>query len=150
MYRRLPRLIFALSLAALFLATLPLAGCSSGGKPSEDVRLGGIALTEVLDGLLIRAVRTLSTINSLETADAAAPELKLINDDFYDLRYHAPKLSETGQRELAEHASKQYIQLRSMVDAVAGSPALDAKIGGEMAAMMVHLEALMAPPYGEM
>ena len=132
--------------AALCLIVLVLAGCG-GGQPSPEVRLQGIALTEVLDGLLIRAVRTLSSINSLDTAEAVAPELTIINDDFYDLRYHAVKLSDVGQRELAEHANKQYYQLQSMVDMVAGSPALEARIGGQMTTMMVHLEVLMAPPY---
>lgn len=135
-------------LAVSCLVVMVLAGCG-GGQPSPEVRLQGIALTEVLDGLLIRAVRTLSSINSLDTAEAAAPELTIINDDFYDLRYHAVKLSDVGQRELAEHAHKQYYQLQSMVDMVGGSPALDNVIGGEMATMMVHLEALMAPPYRE-
>lgn len=135
-------------LAFSCLALLVFAGCGGGG-PSPEVQLGGIYLTDVLDGLMLRAGRTLSTINSIETAEAAAPELKIINDDFYDLRYHAVKLSEMGQREMAVYARKHYNQLRSMVDSVKGSPALDARIGGEMATMLGHLEALMAPPYGE-
>ena len=122
-----------------------LAGCASA--PSEDVKLGGIALTEVLDGLAKRTVRVMQSINGLDAADAAVPELRIINDDFEDLRYHAPKLSEKGQQELAKHANKYYPQLNSMVQMVMDSPPLANRIGGEMEAMLGHLQALMAPPY---
>jgi hypothetical protein len=132
----------------LCLALVLLAGCG-GGKPSEDVQLGGLALTDVLDGLMTRTVRVLSSINGLEAADAAEPRLQEINDDFYDLRYHAPKLSETGQRELARHAGKQCMQVRAMVDTVMGMRPLADRLGGQMTTMMGHLEALMAPPYKE-
>lgn len=130
---------------ALCLLMLVQAGCAS--KPSEDVRLGGIALTDVLDGLVKRANRVLSTINGLEAADAAVPELKAINDDFEDLRFHAPKLSAKGQDELAKRAKKYYNDINGMTAAVLDSPALATRIGGEMEAMLGHLTALMVPPY---
>ena len=128
------------------LALLLLAGCG-GSKPSEDVKLGGIALTEVLDGLMNRANRTLSGINGLAAAEAAVPELQAINDDFEDLRFHAPKLPEAGQNELAKRARGHQPQLEAMVQAVRRSPALASLLGTEMDRMLEHLNMLMAPPY---
>jgi hypothetical protein len=130
------------------LVLLLFAGCG-GSKPSEDVKLGGIALTEVLDGLMNRATRTLSGINGLTAAEAAVPQLRAINDDFEDLRFHAPKLPEAGQTELAKRARHHYPQLEAMVGAVQRSPALASLLGAEMDRMLAHLSMLMAPPYRE-
>lgn len=133
--------------AAVFaVSAVVLAGCG-GSKPSEDVKLGGIALTDVLDGLLTRANRALGGIQSLETAQAAVPELHVVNDDFVDLRFHAPKLSPAGQDELAKRARQHQPELHGMVRAVQESPALAEIMGTEMEEMLGHLSWLMAPPY---
>jgi hypothetical protein len=65
------------------------------------------------------------------------------------LRFHAPKLPEAGQAELAKRARHHYPQLESMVRAVQRSPALASLLGAEMDRMMEHLNLLMAPPYRE-
>jgi len=131
---------------AVLLAIFVLAGCGSG-KPSEEVKLGGIALTEVLDGLMIRAERALGGITGLESAQATAPTLREINDDFEDLMFHAPKLGPAGQDELAKRARKHQPQLQAMTRAVNESPALGEILGAEMNKMYQELSWLMAPPY---
>ena len=125
---------------------LLVAGCG-GNKPSEDVKLGGIALTDVLDGLMVRTKQALAGIRSMETAQASVPRLVEINDDFEDLRYHAPKLSPAGQDELAKSARKHQPEVVAMVRAVRDSPALYDIMGEEMEKMLGQLNWLMAPPF---
>ena len=71
-----------LSTWALILV-LGLAGCGGGGN-SPNMELGGINTGDMLDGLLDRTMRTLGSVNSIQSAEAAVPQLKAINDDFDD------------------------------------------------------------------
>ena len=88
-------------------------GCSSG--PSEEVKLGGIDTTEMLQGLLDRTARTLASVRDLNSAKAAVAPLKAINDDYDDMLYHVPKLSDKGRGELAKEAQKAMPSLQGAV-----------------------------------
>jgi len=120
-------------------------GCSS--KPSEEVKLGGIALTDILQGLLDRTGRALSSVYDMNSAEAAKMDLQAINDDYDDLIYHAPKLSYEGQDELAKKARKAMPTLQHTVRNINESPAMSEVLGPEMNAMFEKLGMLAAASY---
>jgi len=131
----------ALVSAALMIVILVGAsGC--GGGPSEEVKLGGIDTTEMLQGLMDRTARTLASVRDLNSAKAAVAPLKAINDDFDDLIYHAPKLSEKGRGELAKEAQKAMPSLQDAVRRINESPAMSDILGPEMNAMFEKLGML--------
>lgn len=131
----------ALLTTVLLIVTLGcLSGCSSA--PSEEVKLGGIALTDILQGLLDRTSRALSSVYDMNSAEAAAVDLKAINDDYDDLIYHTPKLSYEGQDELASKAQKAMPMLQETVRRINESPAMSKVLGPEMNAMFEKLGIL--------
>ena len=84
-----------ISAAMCLLAVFWLAGC--GGGNNANMELGGINTGDMLDGLLARTSKTLGSVNSMQSAEAAVPQLEAINDYFDDLIYHIPKLSQEGR-----------------------------------------------------
>ena len=121
-----------------------LAACAS--TPRQEVEVGGIALTEVLDG---RAVRTNQTLKNLQAGGSAADalqELRSINDGYDDLIFHAWKLPPSGQKELADRAGRQLPDVERLAFAVDGTP-LEATLLPELEAMADKVKVLMATPY---
>jgi len=85
------------------LAILLLAGC--GGKTSK-LETGGITANDLLDNLMAKTTRIISDVRSVDTAEAALPELQGVSEDFNDLVKEADHLSPGARADLAEQASR--------------------------------------------
>lgn len=127
--------------AVLILAVAILAGC--GGSNSEDMELGGINTGDMLDGLLARTFKALGGINSMESAQKAAPKLKAINDDFDDLIYHIPKLSEKGRADLSKKAKRALPEIQDTARRINDMPGLKDILGKSMDDMVEKLSLLL-------
>lgn len=131
-------------LALTLLVALTLAGC--GGGPSEEVKLGGIDTTEMLQGLLDRTARTLGTVYDIQSAEAAVAPLKAINDDYDDLLYHVDKLSPKGRQELAKKAQNSLPSMQQAVGRINQIEALAGILGPQMNPMLEKLTKLAVAP----
>jgi uncharacterized protein (DUF433 family) len=129
-------------LAALLLAGL--AGCSSG--PGEEVKLGGISLIEVIDGLGVRTQQVLQGLRRGQSPEAVAAEMQAINEGYDDLIFHAWKLPAKGQQELAKRARQQQSTVQDLIWAVEGSP-LQRTLNPSLVDMLDKVETLMVTPY---
>lgn len=127
--------------AVFLLAVLFLAGC--GGGNSQNMELGGINTGDMLDGLLARTYRALGSVNSMQSAEAAAPQLKAINDDFDDLIYHVPKLSEDGRAEMSKKAKRALPEIQDMARRINDMQGLSDILGPSMDAMVDKLSQLL-------
>ena len=123
------------------LLALFLAGCGGGNSP--EMELGGINTGDYLDGLLARTFRALGGINSMESAEAAAPVLKAINDDYDDLIYHLPKLSEKGRENMSKKARNALPEIQDMARRINDTPGLSSILGPEMDAMVEKIGYLL-------
>ena len=132
----------ALPGALALILVLSLAGCGGGGN-SPNMELGGINTGDMLDGLLDRTFRTLGSVNSIETAEAAVPQLKAINDDFDDLIYHIPKLSPEGRNEMSNKARKAFPEINDMASRINEMGSLGKILGPEMDAMVEKVKMLL-------
>lgn len=131
----------AMCIFLLFL--LPnLTGCGGGGN-SQEMELGGINTGDMLDGLLNRTYRALGGINSMQTAEAAVPTLEAINDDFDDLIYHIPKLSEQGRAEMSSKAKKALPEIQDMARRIGEIPGLNDILGPSLNSMVEKLTLLL-------
>ena len=130
-----------LSTWALILV-LGLAGCGGGGN-SPNMELGGINTGDMLDGLLDRTMRTLGSVNSIQSAEAAVPQLKAINDDFDDLIYHLPKLSPEGRNEMSNKARTAFPEINDMARRINEMGSLGKILGPEMDAMVEKVKFLL-------
>jgi len=126
------------SLLLVLLMTVPLTGCGGSGS-NEAMELGGINTGEVLQGLLARTRRAMSQVTNVDTAAQAKAELQRINEDYDDLLFHIPKLSEEGRAALARKSSRALPEMRAMVNRVHEMPALDKVLGETLAAMVEKL-----------
>jgi hypothetical protein len=120
---------------------LGVAGC--GGGNSQNMELGGINTGDMLDGLLARTFRALGGVNSMESAQKAAPQIQAINDDFDDLIYHIPKLSEKGRSDLSSKAKKALPEIQDMARRINEMQGLGKILGPEMNAMVDKLGLLL-------
>ena len=123
------------------LAALFLAGCGGGNSP--EMELGGINTGDFLDGLLARTFRALGSINSMESAEAAAPVLKAINDDYDDLIYHIPKLSVKGRENMSKKARNALPEIQDMARRINDTPGLSSILGPEMDTMVEKIGYLL-------
>ena len=127
--------------AVILVLVLFLAGC--GGGNSQEMELGGINTGDYLDGLLARTSRTLGSINSMESAEAAVPHLQAINDDYDDLIFHLPKLSEKGRTDMAKKAQKALPGIQDMARRINDTPGLSSVLGPQMDAMVDKIAQLL-------
>lgn len=128
--------------AAIFLLVVfILAGCGGGNSPNME--LGGINTGDMLDGLLARTFRALGSVDSMQSAEAAVPQLTAINDDFDDLIYHVPKMSEEGRSELSKKAKKALPEIQDMAQRINDMPGLNNILGPSMNAMVEKLGLLL-------
>ena len=127
-------------LTVLLLAAMA-AGC--GGGPSPEMELGGINTGEVLKGLLARTERALAGVQDMTSAKAAAAELEIINDDFDDLIYHVPKLSEEGRVEMGKMAAKALPGIQDTAARINDTQGLNDIIGPAMNEMVDKLTQLL-------
>lgn len=118
-----------------------LAAC--GGSNSKDMELGGINTGDFLDGLMSRTQKTLASVNSIATAQAAVPQLKAINDDFDDLIYHLPNLSEKGRADIAKKAKRDLPQIQDMAGRINDNSSLRSILGPEMNLMVEKIGMLL-------
>lgn len=141
--RGAPMFIKRIAMTTLLLVLLAcLAGCGGGGN-SQEMELGGINSGDMLDGLLNRTFRALGNVNSIQTAEAAVPKLKAINDDFDDLIYHIPKLSEKGRAEMSVKAKKALPKIQDLARRINGMPGLSKVLGPSMKDMVEKLTLLL-------
>ena len=126
---------------AFLLLVLFLAGCGGGNSP--EMELGGINTGDFLDGLLARTFRALGGINSMESAESAVPVLQAINDDYDDLIYHIPKLSEKGRDDMSKKAQKALPEIQDMARRINDTPGLSKVLGPEMDAMVDKIGQLL-------
>lgn len=131
---------------ACAVACLLAAACAS--PPREEVKLAGIALTEVLDGLATRTGQMLKGLQQGGSAATALDEARSINDGYDDLIYHAWKLPPDGQSELAKRAARQLPTVENLAYMLEGSP-LEATLLPEIEAMADKIQLLMSTPYKE-
>ena len=127
--------------AVILVLVLFLAGC--GGGNSQEMELGGINTGDYLDGLLARTSRTLGSINSMESAEAAVPHLQAINDDYDDLIFHLPKLSEKGRTDMAKKAQKALPEIQDMARRINDTPGLSGILGPSMDSMVEKIGLLL-------
>jgi len=123
------------------LLIIAVAGCGGGNSP--EMELGGINTGDYLDGLLSRTFRTLGSINSMESAEAAVSQLKAINDDYDDLIYHIPKLSEKGRADMSQKARKALPEIQDMARRINDTPGLSGILGPSMDAMVEKIGLLL-------
>lgn len=121
---------------------LGLVGCG-GSSNSPDMELGGINTGDFLDGLLARTSRALSGINSMETAKAAVPTLEAINDDYDDLIYHLPNLSEKGRSDLSQKAKRALPEIQGMAQQIHSMQGLSDILGPSMDAMVEKIGLIL-------
>ena len=128
--------------AAVFLVVvLFLVGCGGGNSPHME--LGGINTGDVLDGLLARTYRIIGGVNSMQSAEAAVPQLKAVNDDFDDLIYHIPKLSEDGRAEMTKKAKRALPEIQDMARRINDMQGLGGILGPSMDAIADKLGQLL-------
>jgi len=85
------------------LAILLLAGC--GGKTSK-LETGGITANDLLDNLMAKTTRIISDVRSVDTAEAALPELQGVSEDMDELIKESDRLSQGARADLAQQASR--------------------------------------------
>jgi len=127
--------------AVFLLLIIAVAGCGGGNSP--EMELGGINTGDYLDGLLDRTFRALGGINSMESAEAAVPLLKAINDDYDDLIYHIPKLSEKGRTDMSKKARKALPEIQNTAQRIKDTPGLSAILGPSMDSMVEKIGLLL-------
>lgn len=131
---------FAMGVLVLVLL-LGLAGCGGGNSP--EMELGGINTGDYLDGLLDRTMRALGSVNSMDSANAAVPVLEAINDDYDDLIYHLPKLSENGRNDMSKKAKQAMPQIQDMARSINDMPGLSDILGPSMNSMVEKIGLLI-------
>ncbi len=131
---------------ACLVAVILLAACAS--PPKEEVKLAGIATTEVLDGLATRTNQMLKGLQQGGSGADALEEARSINDGYDDLIYHAWKLPPEGQNELAKRAARQLPTVENLAFMLDGSQ-LEATLLPEIEAMAGKIQLLMSTPYKE-
>ncbi|MCK9997323.1 MAG: hypothetical protein KAH56_13690 [Candidatus Krumholzibacteria bacterium] len=135
------KLCHGIHAAVFLLLVLFVAGCGGGNSP--EMELGGINTGDVLDGLLSRTFRALGGINSMESAKAAVPQLQAINDDYDDLIYHIPNLSEKGRADMSKKARKALPEIQDMARRINDTPGLSAILGPSMDSMVEKIGLLL-------
>lgn len=136
------RVRLTVAVCLLIAGLLLLAGC--GGSSNQNLKLGGIDLGEVLEGLVARTQKALGSVRDQTSAVAASKQLDLISQDFDDLAYHVPKLPVDGQIALTKKVSQNLGQMEEMAASVNGSPALKSILGGQMKTLVAKMKGLMA------
>jgi len=131
-----------MSICVLMVLLFNGAGC--GSSSSGEMVLAGIDLGEMLDGLLKRTMRTLSTVKDESSAQAAVMELTAINSDIDDLIYHAPKLSPAGQAELSAKVAETLPTVQETTQYINSIRGLTNILGPVMEDMVHKLTTLMA------
>jgi len=139
--KRKNRAAVALVIMVALAGLLVVGGCGSESRP--DMKLGGIDLGQMLDGLMMRTQRTLGSVQDEATARTAAKELKVINGDLDDLVFHAPKLSSEALIELKKQTTDYLVQLEQASGYVETNPGLQDILGPELTAMTGKLEDLI-------
>ena len=126
---------WAAQVATLTLTLFCLIGC--GGSPSYNDSMvasegAGINMGEALAGLIARTQQTMSKVGDISSAEQAQPELHRISQDFDDLLYHVPRLSEQGRFDISKQARQFLPQMQDMASRVHEVPALYDVIGKDL------------------
>ena len=131
-----PSALVVLLVMSISLFAMP--GC--GGAPDPAMELGGINTGEMLDGLLARTQRAMSLVNGVDGARKANAELLRVNEDYDDLLFHLPKLSDEGRAALAKKFSRVLPEMQALASRIHEMPALDDILGVTLDQMVAKLE----------
>jgi len=121
-------------------------GC--GGK-SYDQSLQGAEVNygEVLDGFMNRAEQAMMGVRDMQSAQAAADRIRLVNQDLADLVYNAPRLSQDGQIELGKIAAQHLTQVQQLKGQIDRSPQLAQIFDQDLTEMMEYLTVMVSGNY---
>lgn len=89
--------------AALIIVPL-LAGC--GGPEPSILESGGINANDLIVHLMDRTTRIVGDVRSVDTAEAALPELQKVSEDFDRLIKESERLSPQARADLADQAAR--------------------------------------------
>lgn len=128
----------AVPLLLVLLLVVPLTGCGGSGS-QKAMELGGINTGEVLQGLLTRTRRAMSQVTNVDSAQQAKVDLIRINEDYDDLLFHIPKLSDEGRAALAKESARALPEMQAMVNRVHEMPALDEVLGATLDQMLAKM-----------
>ena len=118
-----------------------VVGCG-GPKYDESLQMPNFNYGEVLDGHMRRAEQAMMTVRDLPSAEAAADQLHLINQDLDDVVYNAPRMSEDGQIALGQIAAEHLVEVQRLKASIDESPALAKVFGVELETMMGYLQTM--------
>ena len=126
----------------IILALFQLTGCGSS-QPNPELDLGGMDLEEAFTGSIKRVNQILGKIDSLDAAEKANDELKLMSMGMDDLIFNSQKLSMDGQTALSMVALKEAQNMESMMAQVSSQPAINKIVGGTMQEILDKIKQLI-------
>ncbi|MFT5233028.1 MAG: hypothetical protein ACI9UK_002008 [Candidatus Krumholzibacteriia bacterium] len=137
------RIAKALKLVACLLVVgVGLTGCSSSKSYDESMNLGGINMGEALAGLISHTQQVMANVTDLSSAERAKADLHRINQDYDDLLFNVPKMSEDGQFALAMQARQSLPQMQDVSARISQVPVLHDIIGVELDEITAKLAQL--------
>ena len=126
----------------VLLALVQLSGCASN-KPNPDLDLGGMDLEEAFTGAMQRVNQILGGINSMESAEKANEELKLISMGVDDLLFNSEKLSPNGQTALSMIAVDEASKLENLIAQVNNQPVIAKAVSGTLQEILGKIRQLI-------
>ena len=132
----------------LLLLAVIVVGCG-GPKYDESLQMPNFNYGEVLDGHMRRAEQAMMSVRDLPSAEAAANQLHLINQDLDDVVYNAPRMSEDGQIALGVIAADHLVEVKRLKANIDQSPVLADVFGEELETMMAYLQTMASGTFEE-
>jgi len=125
----------------LLLLAVIVVGCG-GPKYDESLQMPNFNYGEVLDGHMRRAEQAMMSVRDLPSAEAAANQLHLINQDLDDVVYNAPRMSEDGQIALGVIAAQHLVEVQRLKADIDRNPTLARVFDVELETMMAYLQTM--------
>ena len=137
--RSTPQAAFAI---LVLLAMVQLSGCASN-KPNPALNLGGIDLEAAFTGAMQRVNQILGGINSMESAEKANEELKMVSMGMDDLIFNSEKLSPDGQTALSMIALDEASKMENLIAQVNYQPVIAKAVGGTLQEILAKIKQLI-------
>ena len=132
----------------LWLLAVIVVGCG-GPKYDESLQMPNFNYGEVLDGHMRRAEQAMMSVRDMASAQAAADQLHLINQDLDDVVFNAPRLTEDGQIALGQIAAGHLVEVQRLKADIDRSPVLADVFGVELETMMGYLQTMASGKFEE-
>ena len=132
----------------VLLLALLVVGCG-GPEYDESLQMPNFNYGEVLDGHMRRAEQAMMSVRDMASAQAAADQLHLINQDLDDVVFNAPRLTEDGQIALGQIAAGHLVEVQRLKADIDRSPALADVFGVELETMMGYLQTMASGKFEE-